>query len=93
MSQSLGRKNGSDWKISNRYENEELAIVTINSFEIVSNVKWYHAHQNIWVPKIGEKLSTEGKLSNPKDKYASSGKVGLRSPESSEHINFVTFFH
>ena len=76
LSPSLGRKNGSDWKISNRYENEELAIVTINSFEIVSNVKWYHAHQNIWVPKNGEKLSTEGKLSNSKDKLLVVGKWG-----------------
>ena len=39
--------------------NEELPIVTINSFETVSNVKRYHVYQGIWVPKIGETLSTE----------------------------------
>ena len=50
--------------------NEELPIVTINSFETVSNVKRYHVDQGIWVPKIGKALSTEKEFSNPKDKYA-----------------------
>ena len=50
--------------------NEELPIVTLNSFETVSNVKGYHVYQGIWVPKIGETLSTEGEPSNSKDKYA-----------------------
>ena len=39
--------------------NEELPIVTINSFETVSNVKGYHIYQGIWIPKIGEILSAE----------------------------------
>ena len=39
--------------------NEELSIVTINSFETVSNVKSYHVYQDIWVRKIGETLSTK----------------------------------
>ena len=34
----------------------------------VSNVKGYHVHQGIWVPKIGEALSTEREPSNAKDK-------------------------
>ena len=32
--------------------NEELPIVTINSFGTVSNVKGYHVYQGTWVPKI-----------------------------------------
>ena len=48
--------------------NEELPIVTIDSFETVSNVKGYHVYQVIWVPKIGETLSTEREPGNPKDK-------------------------
>ena len=39
--------------------NEELPIVTVNSFETVSNVKGYHNYQGIWIPKIGEILSAE----------------------------------
>ena len=39
--------------------NEELPIVTINSFETVSNVNGYHIYQGIWIPKIGEILSAE----------------------------------
>ena len=50
--------------------NEELPIVTINTFETASAVKGYHVYQGIWVPKIGETLSTEREPSNPKDKYA-----------------------
>ena len=50
--------------------NEELRIVTINSFETVSNVMGYRVYQGIWVPKIGETLSTEREPVNPKDKCA-----------------------
>ena len=51
--------------------NEELPIVvTINSFETVSNVKGYHVYQGTCIPKIGETLSTERETGNPKDKYA-----------------------
>ena len=49
--------------------NEELPIVTINSFETVSNVKGYHVYQRIWIPKIGETLSTGKEPGNSKDKY------------------------
>ena len=48
--------------------NEELPIVTINSFETVS--KRYQVYQGIWVPKIGETLSTAREPGNPKDEYA-----------------------
>ena len=48
--------------------NEELPIVTTDSFETVSNVKGYHVYQGIWVPKIGETLSTEREPGNSKDK-------------------------
>ena len=37
---------------------------------IISQVKGYHVYRGIWVPKIGETLSTENEPSNPKDKYA-----------------------
>ena len=50
--------------------NEELTIVTINSFETVSNVKRYHVYQGNWVPKTGETLLTEREPGNPKDKYS-----------------------
>ena len=50
--------------------NKELPIMTIHSFETVSNVKRYHVYQSIWVPKIGGTLSTERDTGNPKDKYA-----------------------
>ena len=33
--------------------NEELPIVTINTFETASTVKGYHVYQGIWVPNIG----------------------------------------
>ena len=49
--------------------NEELPIVTTNTFETASTVKGYHVYQGIWVPRIGETL-TEREPSNPKDKYA-----------------------
>ena len=49
--------------------NEEWPIVTINSFETVSNVKGYHVYQGIWVPKIGETLSTAREPGNPKDNF------------------------
>ena len=49
--------------------NEELPIVTINSFETVSSIKGYHVYQGIWVPKISETLSTERESGNPKDEY------------------------
>ena len=49
---------------------EELPIVTISSFETVSNVKGYYVYQSIWVPKIGKIFSTTREPGNPKDKYA-----------------------
>ena len=49
--------------------NEELSIVTTNSFETVFNVKGYHVYQGIWVPKIGETLSTAREPGNPKDNF------------------------
>ena len=39
--------------------NEELPIVTINSFETAFNVKGYHVYQGIWSPKIGEHYQKE----------------------------------
>ena len=50
--------------------NEELPMVTINNFETISNVKGYYVYKGIWVPKIGETLSTEREPGNPKEKYA-----------------------
>ena len=50
--------------------NQELPIVTRNSFQTASNIKEHHVYQGIWVPKIGETLSTEREPRNPKDKYA-----------------------
>ena len=38
---------------------EELPIVTINSFETDFNVKGYHVYQGIWSPKIGEHYQKE----------------------------------
>ena len=67
MSQSLERKNGSGWKTSNSYERR--ITNDDNSFETVSNVKGYHVYLGIWVPEIGETLSTEREPGNRKDKY------------------------
>ena len=50
--------------------NEQLPIVTINSFETVSDVKGYHVYQGILVPKNDETFSTEREPGNLKDKYA-----------------------
>ena len=57
LSQSLERENKSGWKICNSYK--QRITNSDNSFETVSNVKGYHVYQSIWVPKIGETLSTE----------------------------------
>ena len=69
LSQSLERKMDLVEKLVITMK-EELPTVTLNSFETVSNVKGYHVCQGIWVPKIGETLSTEREPGNPKDKYA-----------------------
>ena len=69
LSQSLGKKMDLVEKLVIAV-NEGFPIVTINSFETVSNVKGYHIYQGIWVPKIGETFSTEREPGNPKDKYA-----------------------
>ena len=58
LSQSLEKKNGSVWKISNSYE-RSITIVTMNRFVTVSVVKGYHVYQGICLPKIGETLPTE----------------------------------
>ena len=49
---------------------EELLIITTNNFETKSTVKGYHVYKDIWVPKIGEKCSTEREPDNPEDKCA-----------------------
>ena len=48
----------------------ELPIITTKKFETKSTLKGYHLYQDIWVPKIGEKFSTEREQDNPEDKYA-----------------------
>ena len=69
MSQCLERKSEFVEKLVTPM-NEELPIATINNFETISNVKGYYVYQGIWVPKIGETLSTEREPGNPKEKYA-----------------------
>ena len=46
---------------------EGLPIITTNNFETKSTVKGYHVYKHIWVPKIGEKCSTEREPDNPED--------------------------
>ena len=50
--------------------NEGLPVVIINDIKIDSFVKGYHVYNYIWIPKFGEKLSTEREKDNPEDKYA-----------------------
>ena len=69
MSQSLGRKNGSGWEISNSYE-QRITNSDNKCFGTVSNLKGYHVYQGIRASKIRETLSTEREPGNPKDKYA-----------------------
>ena len=69
LSPSLERKIGLVEKLVTAM-NEELPIVTTNSFEIVSDVKGYHVYQGIWVPKTGETLSTKRESRYPKYKHA-----------------------
>ena len=40
---------------------EELPIITTNNVETKSTVKGCNVHKDIWVPKIGEKCSTENR--------------------------------
>ena len=78
--------------------NEELPIVTIDRFEFVSNVKGYYVYQGIWVPKIGETLSTEREPDNPKDKSAVCIKkneciVGhLPLPKTGNFVKTIVYF-
>ena len=46
---------------------EELPIITINNSETKSTVKGYYVYKHIWVPKIGEKYSTEREPDNSED--------------------------
>ena len=78
--------------------NEELPIVTIDRFEFVSNVKGYYVYQGIWVPKIGETLSTEREPDNPKDQSAVCIKkneciVGhLPLPKTGNFVKTIVYF-
>ena len=40
-------------------QDKEIQIAVTTNFEIDSFVKGYHEYKNIWIPKIGETLSTE----------------------------------
>ena len=49
---------------------EEKKIVVTTNFDVDSYVKGYHAYKKIWIPKVGETLSTEREPGNLVDKYA-----------------------
>ena len=59
-------KDGFDWVT----QDTEIQLVVTKNFEVDAFVKGYHAYKNIWIPKIGETLSTEREPCNLVDKYA-----------------------
>ena len=65
--------------------NEELPIVTINSFGTVSNVKGYHVYQGIWVPKI--EIEITGKTVNLGDGEGMQVPCKLKLTGRSKFVN------
>ena len=50
-------------------QNEEIPIAVTTNFDVDSFVKGYHEYKSIWIPKIGDILSTERERGNLVDKY------------------------
>ena len=48
-------------------QNEEILIAVTTKFDVDSSVKGYHEYKSIWIPKIGEILSTERESGNLED--------------------------
>ena len=51
-------------------QDEKIPIIVMANFDVDLFVKGYHKDKSIWIPKIGEILSTERKPGNLVDKCA-----------------------
>ena len=49
---------------------EELPIILIQEYEIVSHIMGYHEDKNIWIPVAAEKLKCRMEPGNALEKYA-----------------------
>ena len=52
-------------------ETEDIPVVVVTSFDIVSNIKGYHVYKSVWTPTLQEQVVyREIAPHNPIDKYA-----------------------
>ena len=57
-------------KIDSWLQEEELPIILIQEYEIVSHIMGYHKYKSIWIPFVREKLTRQKEPENTFDKYA-----------------------
>ena len=58
------------WKMDSSLHEEELPIILIQEYEIVSHIMGYHEDKNIWIPFAAEKLKCRMEPGNALEKYA-----------------------
>ena len=51
-------------------DQNEVKVIVLRNFEMVSSAKGYHVYKTLWNPLIGEFLSCEREPDNSVDKYA-----------------------
>ena len=51
-------------------DQNEVKVIVLRNFEMVSCAKGYHVYKTLWNPLIGEFLSCEREPDNSVDKYA-----------------------
>ena len=56
-----------------------LNVVALTTIELEYVIRGYHEYKRVWSPEINERLSTEIKTANPRDRY------GVRAVVSEEH--------
>ena len=47
---------------------EEISLLVMKNFETMSHVKGYYVYKTLWIPVIGECLSSEREPNNTKDR-------------------------
>ena len=57
-------------KMDSWLQEEELPIILIQEYEIVSHIMGYHKYKSIWIPFVREKLTRQKEPENAFDKYA-----------------------
>ena len=57
-------------KMDSTLREEELPIILIQEYEIVSHIMGYHEYKSIWIPFVGEKLTYRTEPENALGKYA-----------------------